>query len=273
MNTKLFQSLFFIFLHNLKAMFFILSKLLYYLFSPITLILASFISSLFLKNKIWKKRLFITGFSFLLLFTNPFIINELFRAWEVKPVNMNAVKDYDVAIVLSGMTKMQTGYNDRIHFADGIDRLLHPYQLYKEGRVKKILITGGSGSLVNQEKREADELLEYLIAIGMPKEDVIIERDSRNTRENAVFTKELLEKKYPQYSRFLMVTSAFHMRRSIGCFEKANLKVTPFATDYYTHRTVFYPNMLLPNENALGKWFTLYHEALGFCIYKLMGYS
>lgn len=254
-------------------MFFVLSKLLYYIFSPIILIFGSFFASIFYKNQKYKKRFFGIGFSLLLFFTNPFIINVLFRTWEIKPTAMDKVENYDVAIVLSGMTKMQTGYDDRVHFADGIDRVLHPYQLYKKGVIKKILITGGSGSLVNQEKKEADELFEFLISIGMPEEDIIIERESKNTRENALFTKELLSTKYPQYSRFLMITSAFHMRRSIGCFEKAGLKVTPFATDYYTQKINYYPNIFLPNENAIGKWFILYHEVLGYITYKLMGYS
>ena len=68
------------------------------------------------------------------------------------------------------------------------------------------------------EKSEAILTRELLIRLGVPDSAIIVEPASRNTYENALFTREILKEKYPNATpRLLLITSAWHMRRSMGC--------------------------------------------------------
>src|SRR5690606_14661246 len=156
---------------------------------------------------------------------------------------------------------------DRVYFQKGADRLLHTVQLYKLGKIKNILITGGSGLVIGrQTAAEADQLKSVFLYCGIPEKDILIENQSRNTRENALFTRRTIDSlRLP--GKFLMITSAFHMRRAEGCFKKVDLDVDIFPVDYYTKKRKFTPNILLiPSEGAMGKWATLIHEVTGYLV-------
>lgn len=98
-----------------------------------------------------------------------------------------------------------------------------------------VVLTGGSGSVRKPEYRGADVLQQWLAAQGL-EEQVIYERNSRNTFENAIYTQESV----PQGSDiadsrgWLLVTSAFHIPRSVGIFEKQGWNVIPYPVDYYS---------------------------------------
>src|SRR5699024_6082081 len=118
------------------------------------------------------------------LFGNNFIINALFSQWEIPPTPFDAIEgQYDVGVVLTGITNMRIEPRDRVYFQKGADRILHAIELYKRGKIKKILITGGTGSLTHPDLLEADNLVRTLQLFGVPEEDMIIENQSRNTYE------------------------------------------------------------------------------------------
>jgi uncharacterized SAM-binding protein YcdF (DUF218 family) len=76
-----------------------------------------------------------------------------------------------------------------------------------------------------------------------------------------------------QDSACLLVTSAFHMRRSLACYHHAGLYPDEFSTDFYSHEREFYPDsILIPQLNALIVWHKLMREWVGFIAYKLAGY-
>lgn len=240
---------------------------------PATLIGIGLLLSLFLKNKKWKKRSLITAIVLFLIFTNDFIINEILLRWEVPPTAFADVPPhYDVGIVLTGVANLQKEPDDRVYFNKGADRVIHAIELYKRGKINKILISGGTGSLKRPDLTEANALVKVLQLFDVPEEDIIVEKASRNTHENAVFSAAILNKNFPD-GRFLLITSAFHLRRAQGCFEKAGVATDIFSTDFYTHPTSFtVDSMLLPNENALDKWQTFIREMLGIAAYKAAGY-
>lgn len=210
----------------------------------------------------------------LLVFGNSFLINELLSLWEIPATPLSEINQtYDVAIVLTGITSIDQKPRDRVYFNRGADRLMHALQLYKIGKVKHILISGGSGNIVGSKESEAEELAEVLKMCGVPGKDITVENKSRNTRENALFSAQVLGEKFPNQS-YLLITSAFHMRRAEGCFQKAGVPVTTFTTDFYSAPRKFTPDrLLIPSEGALGKWYLLCHEILGFLTYKLIGYA
>ena len=253
-------------------MFFILSKVLDFLLSPLIWVIFLFLLSILLKGPVLKKRLFYTGFIVLIIFTNPFLASEAFRAWEGEPVPMASIPNYETAIVLSGVASTRDAAPDRVFFGKGADRVLHAVQLYKTGKIKRILISGGSGALLGKKVSEAGQLKKVFLFSGVPDSVIFIEDQSRNTVESARFSKKMIDS-LQLGSRFLLVTSAFHMPRSLGCFRKAGVKVEGYSTDFYTGDRSFGISDLLPAEGALSAWATLIHEICGYWVYKILGYS
>lgn len=254
-------------------MFFILSKVLFYLAMPITWILLLVLVALFTRRKRLKLYLYRVAAVLLLFFTNPFFANEAWLWWEVPPVLMKDVGAYDAGIILTGVTNTTKSPHDRVHFERGADRVLHALQLYREGRIRKIIISGGSGALVARHATEAAELKHVLLLAQVPEHDILLEEKSRNTHENAKYTKELLQQ-HPELKKLLLITSGFHMRRATACFEKQGIRTDPFSADFTSKDRSFYPDALLvPQEQALANWQRLFREVLGYLIYKVIGYA
>jgi len=246
-------------------MFFILSKILSFLIKPTFWILLLIISSIIFKNK-RKRLLYISLFAFW-FFGNGYIVDIAYRMWEDDAISVSELeKTYNYGIVLGGFS----GYDnkkDRIEFNDCGDRLSYAIQLYKKGIIKKILISGGNGQLINEGYLEADWSEKFLLEIGIPKEDILIENKSRNTYENAKYTSELLG---DNTENLLLITSAWHMKRANLCFQKFNLNCDKFPTDYTMEDKEFDLGYLfLPNSSSYEKWETLIKEWVGFVVYKI----
>lgn len=134
----------------------------------------------------------------------------------------------------------------------------------------RLIFAGGSGSLRDQANRESDFAPGLMAQLGIPPDRVVFERESRNTYENAVFTKRLAE---PQAGEvWLLVTSAFHMPRAMGAFRRAAWEVVPYPVDYLSAPMSrfeigfeFTDNLVL-----LGK---AMHEWIGLAAYRIFGWS
>ncbi len=256
-------------------MFFILSKLLFFLLQPLNWLIGLPIFAIFSKNARRKRRILRGCFALLVLITNPFIGNRVFHAWEAEPIPMNALRDtFDVGIVLGGYTKGGTYADDRLNFSFAANRLTDAIQLYKRGIVKKLLISGGDGKLLGESYPESNLAQKYLHDIGVKPEDLLIENQSRNTRENAVFSKQLLEKQGLTNPKYLVITSAFHMPRSIGCFKKVGINAQPFPAHFTADKLTIEPQTwLIPNPDLIRNWETFIKEWIGYVVYKMQGYS
>ncbi|WP_229969317.1 YdcF family protein [Pontibacter harenae] len=239
---------------------------------PFLWVLVLLFLALFLKSAKWKRVSLATAVAILLVFSNPFLANEVWRAWEVDATPVAEVANHEIAVILSGVTGYREDMPDRIHTHKGADRFLHPLQLYRLGKVKRLLISGGSGYVTGNAVPEAEQIEKILLMAGVAEEDIITEANSRNTRENALNTAALL-KDYPDWQQPLLVTSAFHMRRSRACFEKVGLQPIIYSTDFYSTPRRFTPDeTIIPNVGAFEKWHLLIHEVTGFIVYKILGY-
>jgi uncharacterized SAM-binding protein YcdF (DUF218 family) len=254
-------------------MFFFLSKTLSYFIRPLSAICISFLSSLFVRNPKWKRRFLYAGLILLFFFSNEFIANEVMRTWEVKVTAFNALnRKYEYGILLCGVAKSETGPKDRVYIGSAADRVNHTLQLYKLGFIRKILISGGSGRLIDIGEKEAQELGSLLQLMGVPETDILLENGSRNTHESAVEVKKILES-LTTPDQCLLVTSANHMRRSIACFSKVGWVVEPFSTDFLSHDRKFTLDVLLvPKLEAIVVWQVLIKEWAGYCAYWVVGY-
>ncbi len=192
------------------------------------------------------------------------------KSWELDPILFRNLEKHKYAVLLTGITSMEKLPADRTHFNKGVDRAIHTIDLYKKGLVDKIVITGGIGSIFTTSKSESENLLSFFLQAGIPKENIILEIKARNTAENASYTKELIGSD----ESIILVTSAFHMRRSIACFKKIGIEVTPFPTDLYSIPYSWTPDdWLVPKSSAISNWEILIKEWIGFLAYKIRGYA
>ncbi len=206
-------------------MFFFLAQILSFLLTPIIWILFLLIFSIFTKNQKLRKGLIILTSFLIIVLTNSYITDKAIRAWEtpaIKDKDLDSV--YDIGIVLGGGMVTYDSKYDRLVFKGSTDRILQAIRLYKIGKIKKIMIVGGAGSLVFPDLKEAIYLKKYLLIIGIPQNDIIIETESDNTHQNVVNTKKILDSMNFK-GKILLITSGYHMKRSIACFENAEIKV------------------------------------------------
>lgn len=257
-------------------MFFILSKIFAFCIKPIVWILAAFLLSFFLKNEKSKRSFFITGLILLILLTNGAIFQGVVLWWEPEPVSIKDLeKKYDFVILLGGYSDFQTAMG-KTEFQLGLkggNRLITALNLYKKDIGTKIILTGGSGKLFGDKYGEAEYVAPFLKTLGLPDSAIIIENTSRNTWENAVFSKQIVDS-LQKNATCLLVTSALHMPRSKACFDKAGLATTIYPTDYYSQK---HDNLLKlffePSSSKLYAWEALLHEWIGVITYKIKGYN
>jgi uncharacterized SAM-binding protein YcdF (DUF218 family) len=110
------------------------------------------------------------------------------------------------------------------------DRIIAAAALAHRYPNARIVFSGGSANLISNDAREADFASAVFESLGISKSRLIMERRSRNTLENAEFSKALVAPK--QGERWLLVTSAYHMPRSVGLFRKAGFAVEPYPVDW-----------------------------------------
>jgi len=256
-------------------MFFIFSKIIDFLFSPLNWIIALFIIAFILKNEVRKNTFLKLGFFTLIFFTNPFISNlSLLLIPSCKnQITLTKNKKADIALVLGGMISYDDSKN-QVTFNSNVNRVTKAVELYKNKKVNTIFISGGSGSVTYSEKREASLLKNYLIKyFNIPNKDIIIENKSNNTFENAKFTTEILKKEKLNKKRIILITSNTHFYRAQKCFEKQGIKTFILNEKRTKTREKWLPkNIFLPQSDILFVWDNLLHEIIGIITYKFAGY-
>jgi uncharacterized SAM-binding protein YcdF (DUF218 family) len=255
-------------------LFFYFSKLLAFLLSPMFWAFVLLVYALFTKNPQRERKLLISALVVLYLSSNSFLVDECYRAWE--PVTRDYVmhrNEYKAAIVLGGIGDIDLR-RKQINFGYSGDRLFQVLPLYHKGYIQRIVFTGGSGSIEFPEKKEGLYVKKYLLSITIPDSALIVESESRNTYQNAVFTKHILDSIGLQ-GKFLLVTSGTHMPRSLAIFKKAGFEnIDPFVTNRHSGNRRFTPDhLLIPNPGAMMSLQNLIHEWVGYLIYKLRGYA
>jgi uncharacterized SAM-binding protein YcdF (DUF218 family) len=110
------------------------------------------------------------------------------------------------------------------------DRIVAAAELARKYPNARIVYSGGSANLISNDAKEADFAVEIFEALGIDKARLIMERSSRNTYENAAFSKALAAPKPGEH--WLLVTSAYHMPRAVGLFRKVGFAVEPYPVDW-----------------------------------------
>jgi uncharacterized SAM-binding protein YcdF (DUF218 family) len=250
-------------------MFFILSKVLFFLLSPVTWMEILLILILFSKNPKLKRKLTQGIIIIGVLFSNPFLYRTAIMHWQTSPVNFTIQKIYDAGILLGGFSEYDK--NNRGYFNNSADRFIQATNLYHQGIIKKIIMTGGNGSLSQDVPSETIFVTDQLLKNGVPKEDIILEPNSRNTYENAIFTKRIIDS-LKLKGPFVLITSAEHMPRSEKTFRHAGIMVQPYPCNYYEfEERAELENTIAPDLKILVNWKYFLKEIIGTLTYQITG--
>ena len=254
-------------------MFFILSKLLVFLIQPTIWLVGLLFWAFFTKNPIKRRRILRGTFFSTVVLTNPFLMHQTFRLYETPAVRMDTLRDtFDVGIVLGGFSNFHVT-DDRLNFNEAGNRLVDAVVLYKKGLVRKLLITGGDGNLVGKKSLEAEKAEPFLLLMGVRQADILLESASRNTHENALFSKQLLDNQHFTNPKILLITSAYHTPRALGCFKKVGLNVQPFPAHFIGENPSWRASAwLTPESKGFTNWETILKEWVGYVVYRLKGY-
>ncbi|MET3592564.1 MULTISPECIES: YdcF family protein [Mesorhizobium] len=217
-------------------MFYYLSKILWFFIQPLNLaiflLLAGLVAALF-----GRRRLAATGsvLAFLILALSAWtslgamMLNPLEERFPKPPLPERV----DGIVVLGG------GFEGAINLArggyelnSGGDRMVETAILTRRFPQAKVVVSGGNGELFLDGEGDADTAPRLLGALGVAPERLLLENKSRNTYENAVFSRRLVEPKPGEI--WLLVTSAFHMPRAKALFDKAGFPTLPWPVDYRT---------------------------------------
>ena len=250
-------------------MFFILSKLFYLLLQPVHWLLLLALAWWLVKNKVYKKRILITGIVLAVIFTNGALYGSLLMWWQPTVQLQRHTKKYDTAIMLTGIT-MGNQKKER-YFGGGVnDRFIQAARLYHTGAAKRILISGGNGSLGTDELLEADFLYGEFRSMGIPAEALLIEKQSRNTWESAVAARPILDS-LGAANNCILVTSAMHMRRAMATFHKAGIHPVEHVANFEVLQHQLSIWSFVPNLELLKAWPYLLKEMAGLWVYKMTG--
>ncbi len=250
-------------------MFFILSKILNFLLHPLLWIFILMLFALFFKRSKSKRIFLISSILCLFFFGNEPNVNYFTDKWEYEAISVDSAEYYDYGIVLSGMGSYHEP-SKSFRFYDESDRIIQAVTLYKMGKINKLILTGGSGRLIDNHHKEAHYIQQYLRDWGIPQKDILVETASRNTYENARNT---VERYYNPEKTYLLITSAFHVKRALGCFQKQGLNPDVYPTgpnnDLSSGDFIYY---IAPNIQSFEKWDILLKEWVGYVAYDIMGY-
>jgi uncharacterized SAM-binding protein YcdF (DUF218 family) len=152
------------------------------------------------------------------------------------------------------------------------DRCLSAAELYHSGPRIKLLLSGGGGSPTDPGSTEAVLMRDLIIRLGVDPDDVLIEAHSRSTFENAAETRKALDRMGQTGRPVLLVTEAYHMRRSLAVFRKQGLNLIPAPCSHRVTDFELHPRTFLPSGNAVRNMELAWHEWLGIAWYALRGY-
>ena len=223
----------------MDTLFFFISKLIWLLVSPDSLLLALIILGLVLlyigKKKLTK--LILSTASSLLIIIAFFPVGE----WLLYPLesrfqtNPNLPDKVDGIIVLSGAENAELSHIwNQVELNTAVERDLSFIALASKYPNAKLIFTGGTGSITKQEYKGADVAKQLFEQLNFDTTKIIFERKSRNTYENVIYSKDLV--KPEKNKNWILITTGWHMPRSVGIFCKAEWLVIPYPVDHQTNK-------------------------------------
>ncbi len=233
-----------------------------------------------IKAPAWQRVLLISALLLLVLGGNRWIAMSLARSLEWRYLPGEEISAAEVAVVLGGGTLSADYPRSGVEINGAGDRVIYAAQLYHQGKVENLLLSGGFLGWNPRQTSPAQDMADLLQALDIPEQALWLEPDSRNTYENALLSAKILQEKDIQ--KILLITSAWHMHRAVKLFEAQGLEVIPAPVDFsVTQRdweTFWQADWksqlinLVPSASSLS-WTTLMlKEYYGILVYELRGW-
>ena len=255
-------------------MFFILSKIFNFFLDPLNLLIISFFFFLFITARTKKNRfkgvIWFLLFWILLLYKPipEFLVKRLEDRFVYKE---EVLLELDGIIVLGGGTGSGKVAKDRNEYSlgEGSERIIKGLEFVRKNPQGIIIFTGFSAALIHEGLSEAEIIEKLIEALNVDFTNIIFEKRSRNTFENASYTSEIINEL--QIKKWGVVTSASHMKRAIEAFKHQNSEISfdPIPVDFRTKNSIYWgPGKM---QRSLNFWRIYIHETIGYWVYKLTG--
>lgn len=253
-------------------MFFVAAKIFWLLASPLHLLLILLLAGLIL-SPLWRhgQALALAAAIALALIVFSPASALLIRPLEDRFPGKSEIMPPPTGIIVLGgaVDEGVARARDQVALNDAAERMTEGAALARLYPEARLVFSGGSSALIDDTAKEADVARRLWRELGVPESQTLFEDRSRNTYENALFTKELIDPKNGE--RWLLVTSAFHMPRAVGIFRALGIEVEAFPVDYRTFGDArdFRPpgdgaRAILNFETAAREW-------TGLLVYRLAG--
>ena len=256
-------------------MSFVISKIFWFIFNIPSLLILLLFAGVILSGKYPRFSRALAAFAliFLTACSLPFLPRYLIQTLEMRIPAGKVTDDMSGIIVLGGVLDMEICRQGHIELLDDADRIVYGVILAKQYPKAKLVLSGGSGSLdQSQRLREADDLKQLSIMLGVDPKRIIIERNSRVTHEHPEELQKIIDKK----QKWVLVTTASHMPRAWGCFKKHGFNIVPYPVDYHAYKmpaTRLSIKDFVPEVENLFVANDVIYEWYGLIFYRLMGYT
>ncbi len=212
----------------------------------------------------FKKLFIIISVGFYLISIRP-TKELLVRVIEPKKISSPAeIRSSEVYVLLGGGITQGTPVGS-IPTDAAYSRIVEAATLYKK-YPKKIIVTGGR-VYDRESPSESSVYRSVLAALGVPEEDIILEEESRNTLENAILTKKILDEM--EVSSITLITSATHMFRAKTTFTSTGLQVATSPTGYLTDNSSYKVQDFIPSSRNLDHFLRALWEYVGIAVYQV----
>jgi uncharacterized SAM-binding protein YcdF (DUF218 family) len=182
------------------------------------------------------------------------------------PISVQNIKKHDFVVVLSGMIHQVGNKNFKKYEWGDPDRFFAGIELIKNKKASNLIFTAGQLPWTENWKPEGYILKDKAVNMGIPEENIFVTDKVKNTYEESVAVLKLI----PKNTSIILVTSAFHMKRSKYLFEKQGFNITPFPVDFNISSSNFTFLDLIPSVSSLQKTSTFIRENIGRLYYKII---
>jgi len=257
----------------MDTVFWVISKIFWLLASPDTsifLVLLAGVGLLFLGREKLGKKLIIASTALIFIISSLPVYEILLLPLENRfPIPVPLPEKVDGIIVLGGAEIPKvTQLRGQVSLTDSVERLTSFVSLARKYPDAKFVYAGGQGAITEQEFKSATTARLFFEQMGLDTSRVIFDSQSRNTQENVKNALQLVQPEKGE--KWVLITSAWHMPRSVGIFRKLNWQVIPYPVDFKTTGK-FKMKINLPRFSTIGSISKVVYEWIGLFYYWLMG--
>jgi uncharacterized SAM-binding protein YcdF (DUF218 family) len=259
-------------------MFLALSKFLPLFVYPLGLGLLLLILALIVRRPLWRKAAILSALMVLFLGSNRWAAVGLARSLEWRYVPSGELPSAQAIVLLGGASQSAQPPRPIVEVNDAGDRILYTAWLYQQGKAAHILLSGGRIDWLSSDNAPAEDMSSLLQLMNVPADAMWLEDCSRNTYENALFSRQILEPK--GIDRIILVTSAMHMPRAVGLFERQGFEVIPAPVDFNATYSPAEEQLnlratlldLIPSVGNLELTSRVMKEYIGLIVYPMRGW-